>query len=683
MRKLLLGCFTLFSISYSNNSIAQLNGTYTVGGVSPDYVDIITAVSNVFTVGVSGPVTFNIRAGYYSSNIGFGNFMFSDTITFQSESGNPDDVLFPFTFINNSRNIQFKNLSWNPVQPSSSSYLYKGMEVAGSFNILFENCKIIGLNNPLSRNAMSVLHSFGNLNIRNCSFSNLDNGISFSAVTFFGSRKHGGPHDIENCVFDSVKTAIRLSGEFGNSAGDSVMIIKNTVNYPENGMVLDGQYGWLAGIYLEKNNIINASVSGIKVQYSNIGSMYRPVSIRNNMISGGATVSAAYTSTSGTAYTPVKKTIEIFTSPNAIIENNSISGSVYIYLATEVIFKNNCVASDSLTSLYVAATPTFTSDYNNLYGKYNSIIGIIQSQGYPTIDSIRSDLGLEMNSISTEPFFFSSTDLHSYSPYMQFAGMPLLEIPDDIEDEVRDATTPDIGADEYHSSPLPPFAWFDFTCMSGNTIQFNNVSVRDNSSSWSFGDGNFSTTLSPTHTYSGSGPFNIVLIVSNSYGLDTFNYSITFATAPTINVAGSVLSVPATFTTYQWYLNGTAIFGATSNSYATTINGIYTLEVFQNTGCSVMSNPVTLNVGIEEALFNNGIFISPNPASDYFSISILNKYETIAITILDITGKEIIHTSESKKEKIEIDTKDLSQGVYFVQIQTDAFVEIRKIIITK
>lgn len=677
MKKIYSFLFCFFTIQFAT---AQLNGVYTIGGVSPDYVDIGTAVGDLYTFGISGPVTFNIRPGYYGTyNIGFGNFYNSDTITFQSESGNPDDVLFPFGFINNSRNLQFRNLSWNPVQPSGGSYLYKGMEISGSFNIIFDNCKIIGLNNPLSRNGMSVLHSFGHLDIHNCTFLNLDNGITYSNIPFYGSIRHSGSHIINNCVFDSVKTCIRLMGELGGSAPDSVMVRSNTMLNPESGIVMDGTAGYLAGIYIEKNNIVNASYRGIWMSYSNVAGPYRAIELRNNMISGGESATIALSSLNVNS----KKAVDVYNVPYFIMENNSVQGTVYTYLTTNATFKNNCVTSDSVASLVFLGSTVMNSDYNNLYSKYSSVLGFINNIVCPTIDSIRSAVGCDMNSISKAPFFYSTTDLHSHSPYMQFAGSPLSSVDDDIDLESRDVTTPDIGADEYHASPLPPFAWFDFTCLGGNALQFTNVSVRDTTISWDFGDGNFSSLQSPSHTYASAGPFNIVLIASNSYGSDTLNYTFTFATAPSISVAGSILSVPATYTTYQWYVNGNFIMGANANSYTASVNGVYTVEVAQGTGCPATSLPVTLNVGIDEISFQNGMSISPNPASEYFLVTLLNKHKKVEYAIFDIAGKEIYSGKVFETEKLNVNTKEFSAGVYFIRIQTDNFIATQKIIIAK
>ncbi len=55
----------------------------------------------------------------------------------------------------------------------------------------------------------------------------------------------------------------------------------------------------------------------------------------------------------------------------------------------------------------------------------------------------------------------------------------------------------------------------------GTPISFNNLSTENNGSAivnylWDFGDGTFSNAFEPTHTYAGSGGYNITLTVTNS-----------------------------------------------------------------------------------------------------------------------------------------------------------------------
>src|SRR5687768_5114166 len=64
--KKIAGVFLALGISTA--AFAQpLNGTYTVGGVNPNYVNLSAAVNALNTQGVSGPVTLNIRDSVYTA----------------------------------------------------------------------------------------------------------------------------------------------------------------------------------------------------------------------------------------------------------------------------------------------------------------------------------------------------------------------------------------------------------------------------------------------------------------------------------------------------------------------------------------------------------------------------------------------------------------------------------------
>ena len=57
-------------------------------------------------------------------------------------------------------------------------------------------------------------------------------------------------------------------------------------------------------------------------------------------------------------------------------------------------------------------------------------------------------------------------------------------------------------------------------------VDFTNLSQNAITTIWNFGDGNSSSDISPNHTYSQSGTYNVQLIISNDCGVDTFNLSI-------------------------------------------------------------------------------------------------------------------------------------------------------------
>ncbi len=97
--------------------------------------------------------------------------------------------------------------------------------------------------------------------------------------------------------------------------------------------------------------------------------------------------------------------------------------------------------------------------------------------------------------------------------------------------------------------------------------------------------------------------------------------------------------------------------------------------------------PITTNIASTEIVDRlsvvefgeNTIAMFPNPAKD--KLIIQAKFPIHQITVLDINGKLLKSPvlSNSKKE-FELNVSDLSQGMYFVKIQTELGIQTQKII---
>ncbi|HEY6503989.1 MAG TPA: PKD domain-containing protein [Chitinophagaceae bacterium] len=70
------------------------------------------------------------------------------------------------------------------------------------------------------------------------------------------------------------------------------------------------------------------------------------------------------------------------------------------------------------------------------------------------------------------------------------------------------------------TDPVPGFVTADTVTCPGATVNFTNTSVATPgfTSSWSFGDGNTSTVLSPTHSYAATGQYTVTLIITDPSG---------------------------------------------------------------------------------------------------------------------------------------------------------------------
>lgn len=69
--------------------------------------------------------------------------------------------------------------------------------------------------------------------------------------------------------------------------------------------------------------------------------------------------------------------------------------------------------------------------------------------------------------------------------------------------------------------------------VTGATATFTNTSANATSYNWAFGDGQTSTTQSPSHTYGNDGTYTVTLTATNICGTNTFTQTVVIVTPPT------------------------------------------------------------------------------------------------------------------------------------------------------
>lgn len=154
--------------------------------------------------------------------------------------------------------------------------------------------------------------------------------------------------------------------------------------------------------------------------------------------------------------------------------------------------------------------------------------------------------------------------------------------------------------------------------------------------------------------------------------------------APEILFDEAIISVEDNFATYQWYLNGTEISGATNPTLQPIEDGDYMVEVTNETGCSVFSNTITIT--IESTTFPAGIEAIecyPNPADEHFNLFIKSQNSVAAtIKILNANGRlyKSLDIEVNGSFNQEISLKGLSSGLYFVVLNTNKGSFLKKLI---
>ncbi len=145
---------------------------------------------------------------------------------------------------------------------------------------------------------------------------------------------------------------------------------------------------------------------------------------------------------------------------------------------------------------------------------------------------------------------------------------------------------------------------------------------------------------------------------------------------PVINVDQDLLSTTATYTTYQWMLDGVLIENATNPTHRATQNGLYRVIVSDSYGCidTADNYEVTNQTGLH--IINNPekIHAYPNPASAQLYI----ESNEGSIHMLYRPDGRIIYRGSDKILPLQ----SVANGIYILEIrsQTGQFVNSQKII---
>jgi hypothetical protein len=136
------------------------------------------------------------------------------------------------------------------------------------------------------------------------------------------------------------------------------------------------------------------------------------------------------------------------------------------------------------------------------------------------------------------------------------------------------------------------------------------------------------------------------------------------APSPVIVANGLQLSTTIVYNAYQWYINGTAIPGATNSTYTAVGSGDYTVMVTGDHNCTATSALYHVNItGISNTpLHSNQVSIYPNPTSS--EIHIQSAVPVTAI-LWSINGKVLEQIEHATIIKIG----EYADGIYWLGIK--------------
>lgn len=419
----------LIQISGAQTAMA---GYYTIGGSDPDFATITDAVEALYTIGVADEVIFLLRSGTYTDQLYFEGPVTgvgSDhPITFRSEAMDASAVeinydgypiyLYDIGYLNFS-DVSFRSLSEN------SSVVY----TENTNDLSFVNCNLIGHTD--SNSDVAYFSSFGsNLNFEQCTIQN-----GYQGITVYPRSASSG-FQVTNCTFAQVETGIYASN------GLVGPIIRN------NQVSANGYYGIVfydtgGNLDITGNTIFFTPTSGgaaIYLNYANGGL------VANNFISvdGSGSGQGIY-GYEANQVSIVHNTVSVRSG-----ETSSVAIQLDYGTGSQVI--NNIAANFAGGFALADRYGSHTYNYNDLYSSGTSLV----DKNYNPLSDLaawQAASGQATNSISENPLFVSATDLHVQAAALDGAATAGTGIGTDIDGDARDATMPDIGADEFDRYP--------------------------------------------------------------------------------------------------------------------------------------------------------------------------------------------------------------------------------------
>jgi hypothetical protein len=141
-----------------------------------------------------------------------------------------------------------------------------------------------------------------------------------------------------------------------------------------------------------------------------------------------------------------------FNNVNLTAGGNS-ARAIYMYNGgNNRLANNNFVTTVTAYTIYYTGSGLSYSDYNNYYTTASQFAYF--GGALANLAAWQTSTGLDLNSLSVDPGYYSSTDLHVMNVALNNAGIPFDNVTVDIDGELRNPTTPDIGSDEFNPVPL-------------------------------------------------------------------------------------------------------------------------------------------------------------------------------------------------------------------------------------
>lgn len=450
----------LFASAFASVAQAQLSGTYTVGGASPDFATLTAAVNALNAQGAAGNVIFDIRPGTYTGQYSLGQI-----------SGTPGSIQFR----NSSNGAQLVNLEYD-ASGSSDNYIFR---LNGTDDVLFEKLNF----RPLDFNYARAIHFFNavdGLIIEQCVFrgsTNPSGSAYFDRILVHCDQADLGgsnPQDVlilDNSFFDG-NTAIEINGTMvGGGRSEGLIIAGNEFRQ---------QVG--AGIYLNacigniSDNAFSTTVGnfyvGIRTTFFDGGSQIRRndiqayatngctgIEVGNTQNTTGNMISNNMVYVNGTGDVwglAVYNLWDMKIVHNSVLVANGLPEQSFAFYhlsefqdGEDALVRNNLFANNTGGVAYKADRQQNIAfeDHNGLFTT-GAVLSMVGTSSYADLAAHQAGTGQGQGDTDIDPVFPAQPDLHMNNCELNDLGEYYFVVAADIDSEARGNPVCDMGADE-------------------------------------------------------------------------------------------------------------------------------------------------------------------------------------------------------------------------------------------
>lgn len=326
------------------------------------------------------------------------------------------------------------------------------------------------------------------------------------------------------------------------------------------------------------------------------------------------------------------------------------SSAIYIYPGTTTpTVRNNILINTRDDSPYCASSmviqislSSLTSDYNDLFyyqNQYNCLVNT-NSTDYYTLEEWQAT-GKDLNSVTEMPNFIEPY-LHideTIATYLESRATPIAGIDTDFDGDMRNAATPDIGADEFNGIWVPVELTSFIATSNGKEVILN----------WSTATELNNLGFEVQRSADAKEFFTVGFV--NGHGTTTEQHTYTF-----------------------------------SDKNLSNGKNFYRLKQVDYDGSYEYSNVIE----VEWKAFNTYLLEQnyPNPFNPTTTIGfgIQNK-SNVKIVVLNSIGEEVAVVLNEEREpgfhEVEFNAANLSSGVYFYLLKAGEFIEVKKMILLR